>query len=68
MLGEVVDRGGAGTSPVVAQEIGCDAEEIAPRLDFAVTGRVSAEEADVAFLHEVVGEGGVAGDPGEIGP
>ena len=42
MLGEVIDRGGAGASPVVAQEVGCDAEEIAPRLYFAVTGRVSA--------------------------
>jgi hypothetical protein len=57
-----------GGAPVVAEEIAGDAKEIAAGFHFAVAGRGGAEETDVAFLHEVVGEGGVAGDSGEIGP
>jgi hypothetical protein len=53
---------------VVAQEIAGDAEEISARLYLSVAGRRGAEEADVALLHEIVGEGGIAGDSGEIGP
>jgi len=61
-----------GTAPVVTKEIGCDAEEVAAGGDFAFRyqrgGEGSAEVADEAFLHEVVGEGGIAGDAGEVGP
>src|ERR1700749_4370868 len=49
-------------------QIGGAAEEIAAGSDFAVARSIGAKKADVALLHEVVGECGVGGDAHEIGP
>ena len=53
---------------MVAQQVSGDAEEIAAGGDVALAGKACAEKADVALLHEVVGEGWVAGGAGEVGP
>ena len=71
-FGDVFNGGGLGTAPVIAEQIGCDAKEIAARGDFAFRcqrgGEGRAEVADEAFLHQVVGECRIAGDPGKVGP
>ena len=68
LFGDFFDGGHAGPSPVVAEEVAGDAEEVAAAVEFAIEGSGGAEEADEALLHEVVGEGGIAGDSGEVGP
>ena len=70
--GNVFDGGGCRLSPVVAQQVGGDAKEVTACGDFAIAvegrGSVGGEKADVALLQEVVGQGGVAGVRGEVGP
>lgn len=59
-LRNLVDRSVTGTAPVVAEQVCADAKEVTARGDVAVGWRVSGEEADEAFLDEVVGQGRVA--------
>jgi hypothetical protein len=60
---EFLNGGGAGTAPVVAEQVGGDTEEVTAGGDFALGQKRlrarGAKEADEALLHEVVGEGGV---------
>lgn len=70
-FGEIFNGGCSRLAPVVTQEVGTDAEEIAALGDFAFfhqRSTIGAEEADVGFLHEIVGKRWIAGDAGEIGP
>ena len=53
---------------MVAQQVAADAEEVAAACDFAVSGKARAEKADVALLHQVVGQRRVAGGPRQVGP
>jgi len=72
ILGNLFDEGGARPAPMIAKQVGGDAEEVEAggRLAFAGKGRSArgTEKTDVAFLHEIFGEGGIGGDTGKIGP
>lgn len=67
-FGGVFNGGRVRTAPVIAQQVTGDAEEITSRGNLTVESDVSAEEADIAFLGEVVGESVVGGDARQISP
>ena len=72
LFGNLFDGSRARPAPVVAQQVGGDAEKIKPRCCFTVRGEGRsarrAEEAHVAFLHQVVSQRGVGGGPRQVGP
>ena len=57
-------------TPVVAQQVGGDAKEVAAcgHIPFSRSRMGCAEEADEAFLHEIVGQCGISRDTGQVSP